>query len=189
MANQIVEIFLRYKRIYLIYGILVIISGTSFAQQTDSLPTLSEATLENCIQYALQHNPDIQNAKIDQQITETQIQSKLADWYPQVNFTYNLQHNIQLPTFIFNGNVSHSGSYNTSGANFSLTQNIFNRDVLLATRTARDVRQAASENTQSQKIDLASVPGNPSNLSDRLAWLSGFPLRIFFELWRCSMQS
>ncbi len=155
MANHIVKIFLRYKRLYLIYGILIVISGNSFAQQTDSLPTLSEATLENCIQYAIQHNPDIQNAKIDQQITEAQIQNKLSDWYPQVNFTYNLQHNIQLPTFIFNGNVSHSGSYNTSGANFSLTQNIFNRDVLLATRTAKDVREAASENTQSQKIDLA----------------------------------
>jgi outer membrane protein TolC len=155
MANQVVKFFLRYKKIYFIYGILIVISGTSFAQRTDSLPTLSEATLENCVQYALQHNPDIQNAKIDQQITETQIQSKLADWYPQVNFTYNLQHNIQLPTFIFNGNVSHSGSYNTSGANFSLTQNIFNRDVLLASRTAKDVREAASENTQSQKIDLA----------------------------------
>lgn len=155
MANQIVKFFLRYKKIYFIYGILIVISGTSFAQRNDSLPTLSEATLENCIQYALQHNPDIQNAKINEQITEAQIQNKLSDWYPQVNFTYNLQHNIQLPTFIFNGNVSHSGSYNTSGANFSLTQNIFNRDVLLASRTAKDVREAASENTEDNKINLA----------------------------------
>src|SRR5690348_66324 len=155
MANQIVKIFLRYKRLYLIYGILIITSGTLFAQRNDSLPTLPEATLENCIQYALQHNPDIQNAKINEQITEAQIQNKLSDWYPHVNFTYNLQHNIQLPTFIFNGNVSHSGSYNTSGANFSLTQNIFNRDVLLASRTAKDVREAASENTEDNKINLA----------------------------------
>jgi outer membrane protein TolC len=155
MANQTANFFLRYKRLYLIYGILVVTSGTLFAQRNDSLPTLAEASLQNCIQYAIQHNPDIQNAKIDQQITEAQIQNKLSDWYPRVNFTYNLQHNIQLPTFIFNGNVSHSGSYNTSGANFSLTQNIFNRDVLLATRTAKDVREAASENTQSEKIDLA----------------------------------
>jgi outer membrane protein TolC len=155
MANQTAKFFLRYKRLYLIYGILGVTSGTLFAQRNDSLPTLAEASLQNCIQYAIQHNPDIQNAKIDQQITEAQIQNKLSDWYPRVNFTYNLQHNIQLPTFIFNGNVSHSGSYNTSGANFSLTQNIFNRDVLLATRTAKDIREAASENTQSEKIDLA----------------------------------
>ena len=143
------------RKARLVIMILLASSNGLFAQQNDSLPILQEATLQNCVQYAIQHNPDIQNAKIDEQITEAQIQNKLADWYPQVNFTYNLQHNIQLPTFIFNGNASHSGSYNTSGANFSLTQNIFNRDVLLASRTASDVRQAASENTQDQKINLA----------------------------------
>ncbi len=126
------------------------------AQQTDSLPVLQNATLQNCIQYAIKHNPDIQNSKINEQITEAEIQNKLADWYPQINFTYNLQHNIQLPTFIFNGNVSHSGSYNTSGANFGLTQNIFNRDVLLASRTSKDVRLSATENTEAQKINLAA---------------------------------
>ncbi len=126
------------------------------AQQPDSLPVLQNATLQNCIQYAIQHNPDVQNVKINEQITEAQIQNKLADWYPQVNFTYNLQHNLQLPTFIFNGNVSHSGSYNTSGASFGLTQNIFNRDVLLASRTSKDVRLSASENTETQKINLAA---------------------------------
>ncbi|MEO6894475.1 MAG: TolC family protein [Ginsengibacter sp.] len=145
---------LKFRKISWILLALLVSSASLFAQQNDSLPTLEEATLQNCIQYAIQHNPDIQNAKINEQITEAQIQNKLADWYPQVNFTYNLQHNLQLPTFIFNGNVSHSGTNNTSGANFGLTQNIFNRDVLLASRTASDVRQAASENTADRKINL-----------------------------------
>jgi len=126
------------------------------AQQTDSLPVLQTATLKNCIQYAIQHNPDIQNAQINEQVTEAQIQNKLADWYPQINFTYNLQHNFQLPTFNFNGNLSHSGTYNTSGANLALTQNIFNRDVLLASRTSQDVHLSAAENTEAQKINLAA---------------------------------
>jgi outer membrane protein len=60
--------------------------GILHAQTNDSLPTLQEPTLQNCIQYAIQHNPDIQNAKINQDITETIIKSKLADWYPQVKF-------------------------------------------------------------------------------------------------------
>ena len=125
------------------------------AQQNDSLPTLQEATLQNCIQYAIQHNPDIENARINQDITETIIKSKLADWYPQVNFTYNLQHNFQLPTLNFNGNITHTGTQNTSGLNFGVTQNIFNRDVLLASRTSKDVHVAAGENTKQQKINLA----------------------------------
>ncbi|MEO6838504.1 MAG: TolC family protein [Ginsengibacter sp.] len=135
--------------------LFLIFPNLLLAQQNKSDSTLQSATLNNCIQYAVKHNPDIQNASINEEITEAQIKNKLADWYPQLNFTYNLQHNFQLPTLNFNGNISHSGTFNTSGANFGLTQNIFNRDVLLASRTASDVRQAASENTVNKKIDLA----------------------------------
>ena len=125
------------------------------AQSNNDSAFLSSATLQDCIQYAIRHNPDLQNAKINEDITETIIKSKLADWYPQVNFIYNLQHNFQLPTFNFNGNLSHSGTYNTSGAQLGLTQNIFNRDVLLATRTSKDVRLLSGQNTEEQKINLA----------------------------------
>ena len=138
-----------------IFVVILCSSGIVHAQTNDSLPTLQEATLQNCIQYAIQHNPDIQNAKINQDITETIIKSKLADWYPQVNFNYNVQHNFKLPTLNFNGNIVHTGTENTSGADFGVTQNIFNRDVLLASRTSKDIRLAASENTKEQKINLA----------------------------------
>ena len=139
----------------LIFVVIIFSSDILHAQTNDSLPTLQEATLQNCIQYAIQHNPDIQNAKINQDITETIIKSKLADWYPQVNFNYNVQHNFKLPTLNFNGNIVHTGTENTSGADFGVTQNIFNRDVLLASRTSKDIRLAASQNTKEQKINLA----------------------------------
>ncbi|HEV2833403.1 MAG TPA: TolC family protein [Hanamia sp.] len=125
------------------------------AQQNPEDSLLQNATIENCIQYAIQHNPDLQNAKINEDITETIIKSKLADWYPQINFNYNLQHNFQLPTFNFNGNLAHSGTKNTSNTGFGITQNIFNRDVLLASRTSTDVRLSAKENTKAQKINIA----------------------------------
>ena len=146
---------IRKNKTLFIFVVILFPGGILHAQTNDSLPTLQQADLQNCIQYAIQHNPDIQNAKINQDITETIIKSKLADWYPQVNFTYNLQHNFQLPTLNFNGNITHTGTNNTSGANFGVTQNIFNRDVLLASRTSKDVRLSASENTKEQKINLA----------------------------------
>jgi outer membrane protein TolC len=125
------------------------------AQQKPEDSLLQNATIENCIQYAIQHNPDLQNAKINENITEAIIKSKLADWYPQVNFNYNLQHNFQLPTFNFNGNLAHSGTKNTSNTGFGITQNIFNRDVLLASRTSTDIRLSANENTKVQKINIS----------------------------------
>jgi outer membrane protein TolC len=139
----------------IVFIVFLFLASCVHAQQRDSLPTLTQATLQNCIQYAIQHNPDIQNAKINQDITETIIKSKLADWYPQVNFNYNVQHNFKLPTLNFNGNIVHTGTENTSGLDFGVTQNIFNRDVLLASRTSKDVRLAASQNSKEQKINLA----------------------------------
>jgi len=129
------------------------VSSVLCAQQNDSL--LQVATLDNCVQYALVHNPDIHNAKLNEDITETMIKGKLADWYPQVNFTYNLQHNFQLTTTNFNGTLIHSGTVNSSGLDFGATQNIFNRDVLLASKSANDVRLSASQNTSDQKINLS----------------------------------
>ncbi|MGN6532764.1 MAG: TolC family protein [Ginsengibacter sp.] len=155
MLYQNLKKKIRRNKTLLILVIILFSSGILHAQTNDSLPTLQEATLQNCIQYAIQHNPDIQNARINQDITETIIKSKLAEWYPQLGFSYNLQHNFQLPAVNFNGNITHTGTDNTSGANLGVTQNIFNRDVLLASRTAKDVRLSASENTKEQKINLA----------------------------------
>jgi outer membrane protein len=120
--------------------------------QNDSL--LQKATLENCVQYALQHQPLLKQSSIDEQITEQQIKSKLSDWYPQVNFAYNYQRNFQLQKTVFAGNTVQIGVDNTSALQFTATQNIFNRDVLLASRTAEDVRRSIKQTSSSNKIDV-----------------------------------
>ncbi|MGI8952533.1 MAG: TolC family protein [Chitinophagaceae bacterium] len=116
--------------------------------------SLQQASLQTCIQYALQHQPIIQQSLIDERITEYTIKSKLADWYPQINFDYFLQHYFQLPTIYFQGNPVKQGVINSSAAEFSLTQNIFNRDVLLASQTAKDVRTQIKQITSGNKIDV-----------------------------------
>jgi outer membrane protein len=138
--------------------LLVAISARSVAQ--DPAPTandslLTEATLENVIQYALRHQPAIQEALTNEQITESNIKSRLSDWYPQVNFGYTYQRNFELPVFILGTDVRRIGVDNNSAIQFTANQNIFNRDVLLASRTARDVRTLARQNTSASKIDVA----------------------------------
>ena len=131
-----------------------IFTSSLFGQQRND-SSLQQATLLNCIRFAIANNPDIQNAKLNEEITETDINIRMADWYPQVNFNYNLQHNFQLPTANFNGNLISTGTKNTSGIQFGATQNIFNRDVMLASRTAKDVRRLSGQNTREQNINLA----------------------------------
>jgi outer membrane protein TolC len=120
----------------------------------DSL--LQEVTLKSAVDYAIVHQPQIQQSIIDQQILETTIRSKLADWYPQINFNYNLQHNFIVQTAIIGGNAIKLGVNNTSAGQFTVSQAIFNKDVLLASRTKTDVRLQARQVTSNNKIELAA---------------------------------
>lgn len=122
------------------------------ARQNDSL--YGGVSLKSCVQYALQHQPLLQQSLLDEAIAETQIRTHLADWYPQLNLNYNIQHNFQVQTAIIGGNLVKLGVNNTSFAQFGLTQAIFNRDVLLARRTAADVRKQSKQQTTSDKIDI-----------------------------------
>ncbi|MEX6690654.1 TolC family protein [Danxiaibacter flavus] len=119
-------------------------------QMKDS--TMQSATLQNCVQYALAKQPVVQQALLDEQITERQIKAKLADWYPQVNFAYNFQRNFQLQQSVINGQLIKFGVDNTSAGQFVLNQTIFNKDVLLAKRSAKDVRTQSQQNTVNNKI-------------------------------------
>ena len=124
------------------------------ANTRDSL--LTEVTLKNAIDYAIARQPFIQQSIIDQEILETTIKSKLADWYPQINFNYALQHNFIIQTAVIGGNNVKLGVNNTSAGQFSFSQAIFNKDVLLASRSRTDVRTQARQITSSNKIDLAA---------------------------------
>lgn len=133
-------------------AIILFIPIVAQAQQTDSL--LQQATLENVVKYALDHQPAVQQALLDQRITEKTIKGRLADWYPQINALANYQHNIDLPAAVFDGQVRYLGVNNTSAVQLNGTQAIFNRDVLLAGRTASTVRQQASQVTAQTKMDV-----------------------------------
>jgi outer membrane protein TolC len=135
--------------------VTLLIPALVSAQPRNNDSLLEVATLENVVRYAIQHNPELKNSVLDEEVTETMIRSRLADWYPQLNFNYTLQHTFQLPTANINGQLINTGLPNTSGAQFGLTQNIFNRDVLLASRTARGVRLESQQNTTNQKINIA----------------------------------
>lgn len=126
--------------------------GQSQSSAADS--TLQTATLDKVVQYALAHQPAIKQAEADQEITDKVVKGKLADWYPQVNFTYNYQRFIDLQTSVIGGNVVRFGVDNTSSVQFTATQNIFNRDALLASSTAAKVRALAVQNTSKSKIDV-----------------------------------
>jgi len=116
------------------------------AQQKDSL--LIDASLQQCVQYALTHQPGLQQSLIDEKIINAEIKTRLADWYPQVSLDYTLEHYFKVPKFSTTGTTLQ----NFSTAYFSASQNIFNQDVLLASKTASTVRNQSKELTENNKI-------------------------------------
>ncbi len=129
----------------------LLLSINSNAQQAD---TTSALTLEECLQYAYSHSPALQQTIIDRQITEHGIKSRLADWYPQLRFDYNIQHAFQLQVSNINGQLIPLGLRNTSSGQFALTQNLFSSDALLASKSVDVVRRQANQNIVANKIDL-----------------------------------
>jgi outer membrane protein len=142
------------KRIPLLFTIVA--SPVLLFSQTTNDSLLTTATLQNVVGYAIKHQPLIQQAQIDETITNNTIKSKLADWFPQVNFNYSLQHNFQVQTSIIGGNPVQLGVSNTSAAQFTASQYLFNRDALLALQSKGDVLTQSKQTTESRKIDVAA---------------------------------
>src|ERR1043165_210718 len=119
-------------------GVFIVLPVAAQDQPTDSL--LNNATLDQVVQYALKHQPALNQAELDRKIIDKQIAGRLADWYPQLNFVYNYQRNIVIQKSVINGQVIQFGVHNTSAMQLNATQNLFNRDVVLATETASNER-------------------------------------------------
>src|SRR6478735_10604286 len=91
-------------------------SSLQAQQKQDSI--LTDATLEQCVQYALTHQPIINQSLIDEKIVDANVKTRLADWYPQVNFDYSLQYYFKVPR-VSGGTATLLGTKNYSTAYFS----------------------------------------------------------------------
>ena len=74
----------RWNKVWKIIPAILFFPIILTAQQNEKDSLLQQATLAGCVQYALKHQPVIQQSLIDEKITEETIKTKLADWYPQI---------------------------------------------------------------------------------------------------------
>lgn len=85
------------KQGMILSGILVLLSLKSIAQSTSSYTF----TIQECVNYALEHQNDIKMSRFDEYIAEKKMDELMSAAYPQVAGSINLQGNIQRPQFIF----------------------------------------------------------------------------------------
>ncbi|MBK0403190.1 TolC family protein [Adhaeribacter sp. BT258] len=115
-------------------------------------------TLEQCLELALQNRPVMQQARIDEQITDREIKAELAAWLPQVGVAGNVQHYLKMPVTIFPNEAGvlvprQIGTVNSSNLSLVVDQVIFNNDVFFASRGSRYLRRQSEQNTYNEKIN------------------------------------
>jgi outer membrane protein len=142
-------------------NILFSISNILLAQE--HIDTLTaNASLSDCIRYALLNQPVVKQSKLEEDINDQDVKIALSDWLPQINSSANIQHYYKLPVSYFPNLANPTGPEiplavgvaNTSLFQVTGSQVLYDNDVFLASRTARYYRKKASLTTQGNKIDV-----------------------------------
>ena len=145
--------------ILLVVGILV----NSYSQNTNRNDSPSSLTLEQCINYAIQHQPDLNQSLINIEIAKTTNAINLSGWLPQLNVSGNLTHYYQLPTTLATNPIpdgqpipTHTGIVNTANPEVSISETIFNPQLLYSAKIANLYVKQAEQNTDVAKINLVT---------------------------------
>ncbi|RZK09841.1 MAG: TolC family protein, partial [Hymenobacter sp.] len=124
----------------------------------------SNASLPQCIEFALRNQPLVRQSQLDEQIGERNIRIGLSGWLPQVNGTGIYTRNIQLQTTVFPDltnpggpqQVIRIGLANTSTIGVAASQLLFSNDVLRAARSVKPTRLVYQQTTTANKIDVVT---------------------------------
>ncbi|MDR3681168.1 MAG: TolC family protein [Flavipsychrobacter sp.] len=169
----------RQGRLFFVFFLLLSISISPVHAQED--PQVASMTLDECIDYALVHQPYINQSLIGISIAKTTNAINLAGWLPQVSASANAIHYFQLPTSLIADSSgvrgapipTHTGVTNTVIPELSATETLFNPQLLYAAKAANLYVKEARQVTDSAKIfTVATVCKSFYNLLLTLAQIN-----------------
>ena len=111
------------------------------------------ATLDELIDYALRNKIELKQAQIDQEIGEREIASALSGWFPQINATASLVHNVKIQTAVIGGNAIQMGQKNNSGITFQADQAILSPELFQASKASKFIRKQNNLSVEDTKIN------------------------------------
>ncbi|MVN22075.1 TolC family protein [Mucilaginibacter arboris] len=157
------------KILFLTLGLCI--GQASDAQNRVVNDTTTNLTLQQCIDYALQHQPFLQQSLINVSIARTTNRINLAAWLPQVNVAGNLTHYNELPTTYVTTTAGgtpvrqQTGVTNSFVPGLAASQALFSPNLLFVAKSAPLYIKEAKQVTDSTKINVvASVSKSFYNL-------------------------
>jgi len=136
---------------------LGLLPAFGFAQTEKQKDLSGTVTLEQCISYALNNQPNVRLANIDQEIIERDINVQLADWLPQVRGEASYNRNLVIGSNVIDiggqSTIVRQGLNNSSNLLLQADQAIYSNELLLASKASKYSRQQAGLNVESVKIN------------------------------------
>jgi outer membrane protein TolC len=138
------------------------LSSSLLAQKKNSSDTIPYLTLDQCIAYAMEHQPGLLQSNLEISIAKKTNAINLSAWLPQVNLLANATHYNELPTTFSINSANpegplikgHPGVENTVIPQLSATETVFSPDVYYAAKSAHLYLQQAQQANDSTKINL-----------------------------------
>jgi len=133
----------------------------TYAQNTYVIDPIQTMTLQQCIDYAMVHQPALNQSKINISIAKVTNAINLSGWLPQVSASGSLTHYFELPT-AFEANPGGqpipvpSGINDVATPQINATQTLFNPALIYAANSAPLYVEQAKQVTDSTKINLVS---------------------------------
>ncbi len=136
----------------------LLLPGSVFAQSiVKAEQPLTNATLQQCIEYALSNRPEVKQSVLDEEIADRDIKSALSGWLPQINASGSFNHNLKQQTQVLTTNGVSSfltfGAKNTSSLVLQADQQFLNAGLIQASKSAKYFRQQYKQNTEANRIN------------------------------------
>ena len=146
---------MNFKKVTLSFMLACCIAGYTHAQSADGeTEKLNQnATLDELIDYALRNKIDLKQAQLDPKIGEREIASALSGWFPQINASASLVHNLKIQTAVIGGNAIQMGQKNNSGVTFQADQAILSPELFQASKAAKYIRRQNNLSIEDTKIN------------------------------------
>ncbi|SMC69947.1 TolC family protein [Pedobacter nyackensis] len=135
----------------------VVLCSLAFGQTGDQNKVLTNASLQEVINYALVNKPGVKQALIDEEIGERDIKSALSGWLPQIKgsaaYNYNLKQQQSTLTIGDETSLLILGTKHTSNFSLQADQKFLDAGLIQASKAAKFYRLQYKESTENARIN------------------------------------
>ncbi len=141
---------------------------TSFASlKAQQIDTGSYSySLQQCVDFAIQHNTSMQNAILDQQAAGYKVKEIIGSGLPQINASSQVQEYLEIPTSLLPGEIFGGppgsfipvkfGTKYNANLTFSASQLVFSGSYFVGVQAAKVYQDLAQKNSERTRIETSA---------------------------------